>query len=182
MKILVIVDMQNDFTTGALGNAECEAVVPKIIDVINNREFDQFILIRDTHDQNYFNTQEGNKLPVEHCIRDTYGWRICEGIVKAIRDKGKYPNTTFLDKGSIGSLYLANLLKETYFIDQEDVEFTAVGVCTGICVISNVLLLKAALPEAKITVLADACACVTPESHKTALEAMKMCQISIEED
>ena len=86
------------------------------------------------------------------------------------------------NKGSIGSLYLANLLKETYFIDQEDVEFTAVGVCTGICVISNVLLLKAALPEAKITVLADACACVTPESHKTALEAMKMCQISIEED
>lgn len=182
MKILVIVDMQNDFTTGALGNAECKAVVPKIIDVINNKEFDEYILTRDTHDQDYFSTQEGKNLPVEHCIKGTYGWRICEGIVKAIRDKGKYLNTTFVDKKSFGSFYLANLLRETYLIDQEDVEFTVVGVCTGICIISNVLLLKAALPEAKITVLADACACVTPESHKTALEAMKMCQISIEED
>lgn len=180
MKILVIVNMQNDFTTGALGNAECEAVVPKIIDVINSKEFDKYILTRDTHDQDYFSTQEGKNLPVEHCIRGTYGWRICEGIVKAIRDKGKYQNIMFVDKESFGSLYLANLLKETYFIEQENVKVVVVGVCTGICVISNVLLLKAALPEAKITVLADACACVTPESHRKALDVMKMCQISIE--
>ena len=182
MRVLVIVDMQNDFTTGSLGNKECKAVIPKIVDIINNEEFNEYILTRDTHYEDYLDTFEGKKLPVKHCIEDTYGWAICEPIMKALNDKNKYHVTTVIDKTTFGSLYMANLLKEKYFIDQKDVEFTVVGVCTGICVISNALLLKAALPESKITVKANACACVTPESHKTALDAMRMCHINIEED
>ena len=178
-KILVIVDMQNDFTTGALGNKECKAVIPKIVDIINNEEFDEYILTKDTHTDNYLNTAEGKKLPIKHCIENTYGWEICEPIMKALNDKNKYHVTTVIDKTTFGSLYMANLLREKYFIEQKDVELTVVGVCTGICVISNVLLLKAAIPESKITVISDACACVTPESHKTALEAMKMCHIDV---
>lgn len=175
MKILVVVDMQNDFTSGALGNKECEGVVPKVVDIINNEEFDEIILTRDTHQSNYLETQEGKKLPVEHCIKDTDGWQIRDEIISAVRDK----KHSIIDKSTFGSIYLAMALNCVLDEEKKNYDITLVGVCTGICVISNALLLKAYFPEAKINVRADACACVTPESHKTALEAMKMCQINI---
>lgn len=174
-KILVVVDMQNDFTSGVLGNPECEAAVVKIVDVINGEEYDQIYLTRDTHNENYLETQEGKNLPVVHCIENTDGWQIRPEIMGVLMNK----NYKIIDKPTFGSVYLANLLREEYFLEQNEVEISLVGVCTGICVISNAMLLKAALPEAKITVIEKACACVTPESHKTAIDAMKMCQINI---
>lgn len=178
-KILVVVDMQNDFTSGVLGNPECEATVTNVVDVINNNKFDEVYLTRDTHQEDYLETQEGKNLPVVHCIEFSEGWQIRPEVIDAINHKYG-SNVHFIDKPSFGSIYLANLLREEYFTEQENVEITLIGVCTGICVISNAMLIKAALPEAKVKVIEKACACVTPESHKNAIEAMKMCQISIE--
>lgn len=178
MKVLIVVDMQNDFTSGALGNKECNGVVPKVVDIINTEKFDKIFLTRDTHQSNYLETQEGRKLPVEHCIKDTNGWQIRDEIMSAV--KGKEYN--IIDKPTFGSVTLAMALNCVPSEVKKDYDITLVGVCTGICVISNALLLKAYFPEAKISVRADACACVTPESHKTALEAMKLCQIDIKED
>ena len=180
MKILVIVDEQKDFTNGVLGNAECEATVGKIVDIVNTQDFDRVILTRDTHSNNYLDTQEGKNLPVVHCIEGSDGWQIRDEIMQAVKHKySENENYHVIDKRTFGSLYLGKWIESNYILEQADLEITFVGVCTGICVISNAIITKAALPEAKISVIADACACVTPESHKTALEAMKMCQISV---
>ena len=180
-KVLVVIDMQNDFISGVLGNPECSGVVLKVVDIIKTGNYDKVYLTRDTHNEDYLRTQKGKILPVKHCIEDTEGWQIRPEITEAVYNNYASTDVNIIDKHSFGSLYLANLFKKEYFIEQENVEITFVGVCTGICVISNAMLLKAALPEAKIVVKANACACVTPDSHKTALEAMKLCQINIEE-
>ena len=180
MKILVIVDEQVDFTSGVLGNAECNATVGKIVDIINTQEFDKVILTQDTHSEDYLATQEGKNLPVEHCIMGSDGWQIRDEIMQAVKHKYiENENYNVIGKSSFGSLYLGKRLEVDYFLNQEEVEFYFVGVCTGICVISNVMITKAALPEAKVCVIEDACACVTPESHKIAIEAMKTCQVDI---
>lgn len=180
MKILIIVDEQVDFTSGVLGNKECEATVNKVVDIINTKDFDKVILTRDTHSENYLETQEGKKLPVVHCIEGTDGWQIRDEIMQAVQHKySENENYHVIDKRTFGSLYLGKWIESNYILEQADLEITFVGVCTGICVISNAMIVKASLPEAKVSVISDACACVTPESHKTALEAMKMCQIEI---
>ena len=176
-KILIVVDEQVDFTSGVLGNPECEATIEKVTNIINNGDYEKIYLTRDTHDNDYLETQEGKNLPVVHCVKHSDGWQIRPEIMESVVGK----NFEIIDKPTFGSIYLANRLREEYFLEkEEDVEIVLVGVCTGICVISNAMLIKAALPEAKITVIEEACACVTPESHKNAIEAMKMCQINIE--
>ena len=172
-KILVVVDMQNDFIDGALGTAEAVAIVPKVEKKI--REFEgSVIFTRDTHEDNYMETQEGQKLPVPHCIRGTKGWEIREELEQ-------FRNEAAFDKVTFGSVELGCALQEMN--EKEPVEsITFVGLCTDICVISNVLLAKAFLPEVRMVVDASCCAGVTPASHKNALEAMKMCQIEIENE
>lgn len=174
MKVLVVVDMQNDFLDDAvLGNERCRAVVPGIVRKIEAGGYDCIVATRDTHDENYLNTQEGKNLPVPHCIEGSEGWQIEESIASALA-KCTVP-VEYVNKPSFGSMELAGLLSEK---GADEVEL--VGVCTGICVISNAMLVKAGEPEAVVTVDASCCACVTEESHKTALEAMKLCQIQIE--
>ncbi len=172
MKVLLIVDMQNDFIDGALGTAEAVKIVPKVVEKIQN--FDGLVLYtRDTHEENYMETQEGAKLPVPHCIRGTYGWELNDEI-KALA------KTEPIDKPTFGSMELAERLKA--LDETEGLEsITLCGLCTDICVISNALLAKAALPEVPVYVSADCCAGVTVESHLNALEAMKMCQVMITE-
>lgn len=175
-KILVVIDMQNDFTTGCLGNAECAAAIPAVCDVIREGSYDEIILTRDTHQENYMDTQEGRRLPVKHCIEGTDGWEICDEVMAAAKSAVGESGLRLIDKPSFGSLYLAQVLEE--LCDSED-ELDFVGVCTGICVISNVLIAKAALPENTIRVIERACACVTEDSHKTAIAAMECCQVDI---
>ena len=170
-KILVVVDAQNDFITGALGNKECDVATNVIADEIRSGKYDDVIFTRDTHDENYLNTQEGKKLPVPHCIRNTEGWQI-RNELDSLR------KTEPIDKETFGSTDLAAELVAMN-IDDEIGSITFVGLCTDICVISNALLVKAALPEVPIIVDAACCAGVTPESHENALNAMKMCQIDI---
>lgn len=170
---LVVVDMQNDFIDGALGTKEAEAIVGKVADKI--RLFDgEVIFTRDTHAPDYLETQEGKRLPVVHCVRDSAGWQIREGLTD-IR-----PCAT-IDKPTFGSTELGVLLAQRD-LEEKIGSVTLVGLCTDICVISNALLIKAFLPETPIVVDAACCAGVTPESHRGALEAMKMCQITIENE
>lgn len=181
MDVLVVVDMQNDFVSGALGTAEAAGIVPyvvgRVVDGINRGE--EVLFTRDTHEADYLDTHEGKKLPVPHCIRGTGGWE----IIEQLREYAPRP----IDKPTFGSQYLGALLKAR----DEDLKkqgkpgvekVTLIGLCTDICVISNALLIKAFLPEAEIAVDASCCAGVTPGSHRNALEAMKMCQITIENE
>ena len=168
--ILVVVDMQNDFIDGALGTKEAVAIVPKVEEKIQN--FDGTVLFtRDTHETWYLDTQEGKKLPVPHCIRDTEGWQIRSEL-------DKLRTTKPIDKDTFGSTDLAGELVAMNE-DNEIGSITFVGLCTDICVISNALLVKASLPEVPIIVDVACCAGVTPESHENALKAMEMCQVEI---
>jgi nicotinamidase-related amidase len=167
--ILVVVDMQKDFIDGALGTKEAVAIVDNVAEKI--KSFDgEVVFTRDTHFDNYMETQEGKKLPVPHCIKDTEGWQLDKKL-----EVIKTPNMKIFDKLTFGSVELAEYLKSIK--DLESV--TLIGLCTDICVISNALLIKANLPEVKISVIEKCCAGVTPDSHKNAIEAMKMCQIEI---
>jgi len=166
MNYLIVVDMQNDFIDGALGTKEAEAIVGKVKEKIEGFE-GEVIFTRDTHFENYMDTQEGSKLPVPHCIKDSEGWQI-RAELDALR------KTPAIDKPTFGSIELMELIKKA-----EPESITLIGLCTDICVISNAMLIKAALPELPVTVDAACCAGVTPASHKNALEAMKMCQINI---
>ena len=168
--ILVVVDMQNDFIDGALGTKEAVAIVPKVEEKI--RGFAGPVLFtRDTHEEDYMETQEGKNLPVPHCIRGTDGWQIRKEL-DVLR------KTEPIDKETFGSVALA--AKLVSMNEEEEIEgITFAGLCTDICVISNALLVKAYLPETPIYVDAACCAGVTPKSHETSLQAMKMCQIHI---
>lgn len=177
MKVLVVVDMQNDFIDGSLGTKEAESIVPKVAEKI--RSFDGKVLYtRDTHEENYLDTQEGKKLPVLHCIRGSKGWELNPQI-EALREEEP------IDKPTFGSKELGRKLQ---VMDEEYKRramgglesITFVGLCTDICVISNAMIAKAFVPEVPVMVDAACCAGVTPESHRNALEAMKMCQIICE--
>lgn len=168
-KILIVIDMQNDFIDGALGTPEAVAVVPAVIRKMDAYPSENIYATRDTHPVNYLATQEGKYLPVAHCIKGTDGWQIRREIAERIREDH------IIDKPTFGSVTLAEMMKK--LSAQEGIEIELVGLCTDICVISNALLLKAVLPETKISVDPGCCAGVTPEKHKAALETMRSCQI-----
>lgn len=177
--ILVVVDMQNDFVTGSLGTPEAQAIVPKVVEKIEGWK-GEVLYTLDTHHKKYLETQEGKYLPVSHCIYGTKGWQLVDEIKNIFRKPTELFDSDEYEKNTFGSVELMDELQSF----QEGTVFeinsiTLVGLCTDICVISNALLLKAALPEVPIIVDASCCAGVTPESHKNALAAMKMCQIEI---
>ena len=171
--ILIVVDMQNDFIDGALGTKEAVAIVPAVKEKIEN--FDgKVIFTRDTHFENYMETQEGKNLPVPHCIKGTNGWEIRPELMELCKEDP-------IDKLTFGSSELGNILVEEDKVNTIE-SITFIGLCTDICVISNVMIAKAFLPEVKIIVDAACCAGVTPETHKNALEAMKICQVTVENE
>lgn len=163
-KTLIVVDMQNDFIDMALGTPEAVAILPAVKAKIASYAAagHEILYTRDTHEENYLDTPEGRKLPVKHCIRGTAGWQIADGLYRE--------GCRIIDKPNFGWLHWQ---EETL----EDVEL--IGLCTDICVVSNALIIKAAFPEAKVSVDPACCAGVTPETHDAALTTMKMCQIDI---
>jgi len=171
-KVLIVVDMQKDFIDGALGTKEALAIVEKAAAEIRRFEGKIFVTM-DTHRSDYLKTAEGKKLPVPHCIEGTDGWFLHERIMTSLSGK----EYTEIKKGTFGSVHLAEEIRG--ICNPEEMEIECFGLCTDICVVSNVLLLKAHFPEAKITVRADCCAGVTPETHEAALKTMEMCQIDI---
>ncbi|NLY44252.1 MAG: cysteine hydrolase [Clostridiaceae bacterium] len=171
-KYLIVIDMQNDFITGSLGTKEAQLIVPKVVDKV--REYKEkgytIIFTQDTHNTDYLETQEGLNLPIPHCIKCTTGWQICNELLEFCDE--------VYEKETFGSIHLVKKLTEINKDNPID-EIELCGLCTDICVISNALLIKAFLPEVKITVDASCCAGTTPESHKNALEVMKVCQVNI---
>ena len=158
-KILIVVDMQNDFIDGALGTKEAVAIVPYVKDVIES--FDgKVYFTRDTHFENYMETQEGANLPVPHCIKGTKGWEIADGLY--------IEGAKIIDKPNFGWPHW----------DEERLESVElIGLCTDICVVSNALIIKATFPDAQVKVDSACCAGVTPETHFAACKTMQMCQI-----
>ncbi len=171
-KILIVVDMQKDFVDGALGSSEAVAIVDNVVEKIINFDGD-IIVTYDTHPVDYMETLEGKNLPVPHCIKGTDGWKLDAKVQSAV-DKKPYKA---IEKPTFGSTELPEYIKSNY--NPMEIEIQLVGLCTDICVVSNALLLKANFPETKISVDANCCAGVTPDSHNAALTTMSMCQISI---
>ena len=175
MKVLIVVDMQNDFVDGALGTPEAQAIVPRVCEKI--RAFDGAVAATfDTHQSDYLATQEGKNLPVVHCLQGTPGWELNAAVRAALTAHGAVQ--TF-QKPTFGSVALAQWLDALHREDPLE-EVLLIGLCTDICIISNAMLIKAFLPEVRVTVDAACCAGVTPASHTNALEAMKLCQICVE--
>ncbi len=172
-KVLLVIDMQVDFVTGALENQEAQQITGGIREKIEKHLKDggSVFFTRDTHGQNYMETQEGRMLPVPHCLKGSDGWQIVEELMDFATEENTF------DKPSFGSMELPVWLKERLMGEPEEIEIC--GVCTDICVISNAMILKAAYPEIKITVDGSCCAGVTPESHQNALNAMAVCQMII---
>ena len=170
-RILVVVDMQKDFIDGSLGTAEAQGIVDNVVSVMLQYSPEDILATRDTHLENYLETQEGRNLPVVHCVRGTPGWELEPRVQQALR------GAEIVDKPTFGSTVLANMLAQ--IAEQEEIEVTLVGLCTDICVVSNALLIKAFLPEVPVKVIASCCAGVTPESHQKALDTMSMCQVTI---
>lgn len=174
-RFLVAVDLQKDFVDGALGTPEAERIIPRAAEKI--RSFDGTVFATlDTHGEDYLSTAEGGKLPVPHCIEGTPGYALDARVAAALEQHGYTP----VVKHTFGAVKLPGLLWETARGEAFSVEF--IGLCTDICVVSNVLLVKAHFPEAKISVDARCCAGVTPEKHAAALETMRSCQIDIVEE
>lgn len=170
-KILVVIDMQNDFIDGALGTKEAVGIVERVVRKIKEYPQDCIYATRDTHGPNYLTTPEGRGLPVEHCIRGGHGWQIRREVSEAI------PGAVIIDKPSFGSLVLVERLKQER--KKEELTVELVGLCTDICVVTNALLIKTALPDVEVSVDASCTAGVTPQSHEAALLTMKMCQIKV---
>ena len=161
-KVLVITDAQNEFITGALGNKECEAAVKNIVAAAKSGEYYKIIITKDTHTADYLDTQEGKRLPVLHGQEGTEGYKIHPDIVKAVREH--YAPENVITVKAEGEYPM-------------EVDFT--GFCTGICVLSNVVMAKAFVPEARVCVIENACACVTPQTHRTAIAAMGPIQVDV---
>ena len=182
-KITIVIDMQNDFLTGALANPDAVSIIPSVIEEIKNADY--VIYTRDTHGSDYMETQEGKKLPVPHCIERTWGWQIVDELNpqtlvnnNVLAGKQWY----IFNKPTFGSVNIWNGIVGNFpdlILDNEDVEITFCGTCTDICVVSNALIVKSLYPELTVNVKADACAGLTPEKHKAALEVMSSCQINI---
>lgn len=171
-KILLVIDMQNDFIDGALGTPEAEAIVDRVAEEIKKYPAGDVFATRDTHTEQYLDTQEGRNLPVTHCVKGTPGWELNPKIAAALA------GCTVFDKPTFGSKELAEHVAQ--LAQKDELDITLVGLCTDICVVSNALLVKAFLPETTVRVISSCCAGVTPESHQAALRTMEMCQIQIQ--
>ena len=169
-ELLVVIDMQNDFVTGSLGTKEACAITEKVRQKIVSwtAEGGEVVFTRDTHGENYLETQEGRKLPITHCIRGSEGWEIIPQLQPFAGD------SRIFDKPAFGSVELAEYIRGGGY---EAVEM--IGACTDICVVPNALLDKAYVPELPVSVDASCCAGVTLESHHAALCTMRMCQILV---
>lgn len=171
-KFLVVVDMQNDFIDGSLGTSEAVSIVDNAAEKIKNFDGEIFVTL-DTHYDDYLQTSEGKNLPVPHCIKETDGWNLNKKIVSALNGK----NYVTVEKSTFGSTKLPNLIQEA--AHDKDFNIELIGLCTDICVVSNALILKAAFYENEIFVDSHCCAGVTPQTHNSAIEIMKMCQIIV---
>lgn len=176
-KLLIVVDMQNDFVTGSLANPAAQKIIPNIVEKLKAKDYSYLIFTRDTHQENYLETQEGKNLPFKHCIEGTEGWEIIPELQEFTK------NAIIINKPTFGyadwKAKLAELFDENTFPEDFPTEIELIGTCTGICVQSNAVILKSAFPEMPISVDSKCCACLNDETHNAALTVMKTQQINV---
>lgn len=172
MRFLIVIDMQNDFISGSLGSEQAKKIVGKVKQKIDNFN-GKIIFTRDAHDKDYLCTQEGERLPIKHCIFKTYGWEICDELRSCVGC------AKILDKPSFGTLDIGEMICASCENVDSIEEIQLVGLCTDICVVSNALILKAQFPEVSIVVDSNCCAGSNKHLHDCALEVMKSCQIDV---
>lgn len=186
-KILIVVDMQNDFITGSLGNKDCRNAVKGCVDLCRTGGFNKLFFTLDTHQTNYMETLEGQKLPVEHCIEGTTGWGICPELYPYIKDAcliekstfGSVPNQTDNLPGSVIEWAHKNLRGTEDYIEPIELHFC--GVCTSVCVLSNMTILRAYFPNTKIVLHRNATGDVTEEMKQAAFICAKAIQCEVED-
>lgn len=175
-KVLIVIDMQNDFIDGPLGSDAARKIVPKVIEKIESWD-GELILTKDSHAEDYLYSNEGKHLPIPHCIEGTAGYKINPYVKEAawkFADNNRDLRMRFRHKFTFGDYEMPNIIEEK----PERIEI--IGLDTDVCIISNALILKAKYPEADIVVDAACCAGTTKELHEAALKVMKSCQIEIE--
>lgn len=177
MKVLIVIDMQEDFIRGSLGSPEAQAIIPAVAaKVAEYAAMEEGVILytRDTHFDNYMETMEGKFLPVPHCIANTEGWQIVPEVFNA--DSEVVDKYTFGCYSLPDEIWSACGMKYNKF-DIDSIEFC--GVCTDICVVTNALITKTVFHQTPIIVDSKCCAGVTPEKHAAALEVMRSCQIEV---
>lgn len=173
MKTLIVIDMQNDFITGSLANEAAQKIVPNIVKYMkdNQSEISKVIFTRDTHGPGYLQTTEGKKLPIMHCLKYTEGWNVNAEIINAAVELFGPNSIQLINKNNFGY--------DNWLVEDVEAEVVFMGTCTDSCVVSNVLIFKAAYSSVEISVIADCCAGLTKEKHEAALEVMRSCQIEV---
>lgn len=173
----IIVDMQNDFVTGALGTEEAEAIAPLVAQTASQAIDDGHVVYftMDTHTPEYPYTREGRALPVKHCVKGTLGWELIPSVKRVAECLGY---KALVEKSTFGSAALAEIIKKDASVGEIE-KIRIYGVCTGICVAANAVLLRTAFPETDIEILENCCACVTPSSHKSAIDTLWTMQFRI---
>ena len=188
MKVLIVVDMQNDFIFGSLGSEAAQAILPNVVKKVQEYENSQSLVIftLDTHTEDYFNTLEGKNLPILHCIKDSKGWELAEDITTFFKSSSciKYSsgeiNDNKLLKSTFGSYDLINALYTLELEQNEKIEeIELCGLVSNICLVSNAIMTKMAFPEILITVDSTCCAGTSLEEHEAALKIMRSCQINV---
>lgn len=164
MKALIVIDMQNDFIDGRLGTDEAKEIIPRVASLINDSVYDKVFFTRDTHDENYLDTNEGKKLPIMHCIKGTPEWNISSML--------NIEGAEIIDKPTFGYIGWKGKLDGYEKID-------IVGLCTDICVISNALVIESFYPNAEISIIENATAGTTPDKKISALDVARSCLINV---
>jgi len=207
-KLVVAIDLQNDFIDGSLGTKEAQAIIPTVCETldsyIKDKDVHRIIFTMDTHfnkheypysHPEYLNTLEGVKLPIEHCIAGTKGIQINKDVCDVIYNNAEnIQNSKIIIEHINKSTFSCNWYKygsdNCCYYDFDSTNFDSkcasanceiiiFGLCTDICVISNALAMRSAFPNIPIKCIAKCCAGTTPENHKSALDIMKSCQIDI---
>lgn len=170
-KLLIVVDYQKDFVDGTLGFQNADKLDSRITQKIKlyRQNGDDVAFTFDTHDENYSSTQEGKKLPVSHCIKNTDGWNLFGTTATLVQ-----PQDKCFQKITFGSDTMYEWLKTTNYTSIE-----LVGLVSYICVISNAVLAKTALPEAEIIIDASCTAAADTHLNNAALDVMSGLQMNV---
>ena len=181
-KILVVIDMQNDFVSGVLGTPEAQAIVPKVVDKIKEykRDGNMIIATQDTHYSDYLGTHEGKKLPIKHCVINTDGWQLNKEVYDTLKGYNNYFN---ISKATFGTGLIGTLLEEIFELDRtekgEELEIEFVGLVADVCVISNIICSQLRFPEAELTVDQNCTAGTTPYLKECAMIVCKSLQVNV---
>ena len=182
MKLLFVIDMQNDFIDGVLGTPEAQAIVSKVVEKINSMDNGIIILTKDTHYNDYLKTEEGKHLPIPHCIIDTDGWKLNFKVLVAVYRSRKRKNLIgLINKPTFGYTWNNEYFVESFYnFNLNDItEIEIVGLDTDFCVLANAFGLKVAFPNIPITIDAACCAGSTPEWHEKALDILEHCHFNV---